>query len=350
MGVSCFSMPLREKMMCCRSSLFSRISLLLIVPAVAIVTGVSWVSNATAADGQLRIATLIPGPPACPIGTDAATLAFQRSLREAGYSTNDVTQYCYAALSDLPRRVREILASRPSIILVWASSVAARAVKDATSTVPVVFADVADPVTNGLVSSLARPGGNVTGLTNVTEELIAKRVELLKEALPSTTRIGVLGNMSNPGQPMFLKVVQVAASRVGIEARSYPVEDQAQLAPAFAAMERDHMQALILLPDAWFYPLRSEVVRLAADGRLPAIYGNTGYADAGGLLMYGVNLPNLNVKVITYLDKILKGAKPGDLPVEAPTQFDFIVNQKTAREMGIHVAPAALLRATKVVE
>ena len=337
-------------MMCSWSSLFSRISLFLIVPTVAIGTGMCWVSSATAADGQLRIATLIPGPPACPIGTDAATLAFQRSLREAGYSTNDVTQYCYAALSDLRARVQQILASRPTAILVWASPVAARAVKDATSTVPVVFADVPDPVANGLVSSLARPGGNVTGLTNVTEELIAKRVELLKEALPSTTRIGVLGNTSNPGQPVFLKVAQDAARRLGIEARSYPVEDQLQLAPAFASMESDHMQALILLPDAWFYPLRYELVRLAADRRLPAMYGNTGYADAGGLLVYGVNLPNLNVKVISYLDKILRGAKPGDLPVEAPLQFDFIVNQQTARAIGVHIAPAALLRATKVVE
>jgi len=337
--------------MCSWNSLFSRTSSLLIVPTVVIVTGMCWVSSATAADGQLRIATLIPGPPACPIGTDASTLAFQRSLREAGYSTNDVTQYCYTALSDLTVRVREILASRPTVILVWASPVAARAVKDATSTVPVVFADVADPIRNGLVSSLARPGGNVTGITNVSEELLAKRVELLKEALPSTTRIGVLGNMSNPGQPVYLKVVQDAARRLGMEAQSYPVEEQSQLAPAFTAMERDHVQALVLLPDAWFYPLRSEVVGLAAKRRLPAIYGNAGYADAGGLLVYGVNLPGLNVKVVSaYLDKILKGAKPGDLPVEAPVQFDFIVNQQTAREIGVHIAPAALLRATKVVE
>jgi putative ABC transport system substrate-binding protein len=162
-------------------------------------------------------------------------------------------------------------------------------------------------------------GGNVTGITNVSEELLAKRVELLKEALPSTTRIGVLGNMSNPGQPVYLKVVQDAARRLGMEAQSYPVEEQSQLAPAFTAMERDHVQALVLLPDAWFYPLRSEVVGLAAKRRLPAIYGNTGYADAGGLLVYGVNLPSLNVKVVSaYLDKILKGAKPGDLPSKHP--------------------------------
>jgi len=138
--------------MCSWSNLFSRIPFFLKVLTVAIVTSMCWVSSATAADGQLRIATLIPGPPACPIGTDAATLAFQRSLREAGYSTNDVTQYCYTALSDLTGRVREILASRPTVILVWASPVAARAVKDATSTVPVVFADVPDPIKNGLVS------------------------------------------------------------------------------------------------------------------------------------------------------------------------------------------------------
>jgi len=193
-----------------------------------------------------------------------------------------------------------------------------------------VFADVADPVKNGLVASLAHPGGNMTGLTNVTEELVAKRIELLKEALPSLTRIAVLGNLTNPEQPPYFRVAQEAARRLNAEARLYPVETQANLAAAFSNMEADHMQAVLLLPDAWFYPLRTEIVALAAKHRIPAIYGNTAYADAEGLFVYGVNLSSLNVKVIVYLDKILKGAKPGDLPVERPSQFDFIVNQRTA--------------------
>ena len=215
-------------------------------------------------------------------------------------------------------------------LLVWGSAVVAKAVRDATTTTPVVFADVADPVKNGLVASLAHPGGNMTGLTNVTEELVAKRIELLKEALPSLTRIAVLGNLTNPEQPPYFRVAQEAARRLNAEARLYPVETQANLAAAFSNMEADHMQAVLLLPDAWFYPLRTEIVALAAKHRIPAIYGNTAYADAEGLFVYGVNLSSLNVKVIVYLDKILKGAKPGDLPVERPSQFDFIVNQRTA--------------------
>jgi len=284
----------------------------------------------TAVDSKIRIVTLIPGPPACPIGTDPATLAFQRGMREAGYSGEGFSQYCYSSLSEVPGQVRGILATKPTVLLVWGSAVVAKAVRDATTTTPVVFADVADPVKNGLVASLAHPGGNMTGLTNVTEELVAKRIELLKEALPSLTRIAVLGNLTNPEQPPYFRVAQEAARRLNAEARLYPVETQANLAAAFSNMEADHMQAVLLLPDAWFYPLRTEIVALAAKHRIPAIYGNTAYADAEGLFVYGVNLSSLNVKVIVYLDKILKGAKPGDLPVERPSQFDFIVNQRTA--------------------
>jgi putative ABC transport system substrate-binding protein len=271
-------------------------------------------------------------------------------LRETGYGGDGFTQYCYSSLSEVPSQVREILATKPTVLLVWGSAFAAKAVRDATTTLPVVFADVADPVKNGLVASLAHPGGNMTGLTNVTEELVAKRIELLKEALPSLTRIAVLGNVTNPEQPSYFRVAQEAAHRLHAEARLYPIETQTKLASAFSEMEADHMQALLLLPDAWFYPLRTEIVALAAKHRIPAIYGNTAYADAGGLLVYGVNLSSLNVKVIVYLDKILKGAKPGDLPVERPSQFDFIVNQQTARDIGVTVSAAALLRATKVVE
>ena len=306
--------------------------------------------SATAVDSKIRIVTLIPGPAACPIGTDPATLTFQRGMREAGYSTDDVSQYCYSSISEVPNQVREILATNPTVLLVWGSAVVAKAVKDATTTLPVVFADVPDPVKNGLVVSLAHPGGNMTGLTNVTEELVAKRIELLKEALPSLTRIAVLGTLTNPEQLSYFRVAQEAARRLHVEARLYPVETQAKLASAFSEMEADHMQALTLLPDAWFYPLRTEVVALAAKHRIPAIYGNTAFADAGGLFVYGVNLSSLNLKAIVYLDKILKGAKPGDLPVERPSQFDFIVNQRTARDIGVTVSAAALLRATKVVE
>ena len=160
--------------------------------------------SAIAGDSKIRIVSLTPGPPACPIGTDPATLTFQRGMREAGYGAEDYSQYCYSSLSEVPKQVREILATKPTVLLVWGSAVAAKAVRDATTTLPVVFADVADPVKNGLVASLAHPGGNMTGLTNVTEELVAKRIELLKEALPSLTRIAVLGNVTWRGPVLTL--------------------------------------------------------------------------------------------------------------------------------------------------
>ena len=261
------------------------------VVAIALIATAAITYADQSAIAKIRIVTLIPGPPACPIGTDPATLTFQRSLREAGYGDDGFSQYCFSSLSEVPNQVREILATKPTVLVVWGSAVAAKAVRDATTTLPVVFADVADPVKNGLVTSLAHPGGNMTGLTNVTEQLIAKRIELLKEALPSLTRIAVLGNVTNPDQPPYFRVAQEAAHRLHAEARLYPIEAPAQLASAFSEMEADHMQALLLLPDAWFYPFRTEIVALAAKHRIPAIYGNTAYADAGGLLVYGVNLP-----------------------------------------------------------
>ena len=297
-----------------------------------------------------RIAYLFPGPPACPTINNSASVAFQRRLQEAGYGNAEQTQYCYQTLADVPTRVRQILEAKPSIALIWGSASAARALRDASPTLPVVFVDVADPVKNGLAQSLSHPGGSTTGITNMGEELVAKRVQLLKESIPTLTRLAVIGNLTNPEQPYYWSVVQDAARVRRVEARIYAVETQAQLAPAFAAMKRDDMQAVLLLGDVWFYPHRAEIVALAAGHRLPMMYGNTAYADLGGLYTYGANLSGMGLKSIKYIDKILKGARPGDLPVERPEEFDFIVNLKTAREMGMTVPPTTLLRATQVVQ
>ena len=307
---------------------------------------------ALAADGaEIRIAYLFPGPAECPIDTTSpAAIAFQRRLQEAGFGSAEQKQYCYLTLADVPARIREILDSKPSILLVWASANAASAVKEVTSTLPVVFVDVGDPVKMGLVKSLAHPGTNMTGITDIEEELVAKRIEILKEALPQTNRLAVIGNLTHPEQSVYLRVIQEAARGLRIETRTYEVKTQPDLAGAFSAMSRDLMQAVILLPDAWFYPNRVEIVQLATTHRIPQIFGNTGFADAGGLLTYGPNLSGMSLDAAAYLVKILKGAKPGDLPVERPTQFDFIVNQRAARAIGVTVSPAALLRATKVIE
>lgn len=188
----------------------------------------------------------------------------------------------------------------------------------------------------------------MTGITNVTDELVAKRTELLKEALPSLTRLAVLGNLTNPEQPSYLRVVQGAAKALKMEARLYPVESQAQLAEAFTQMEHDEMQAVLLLPDAWFFPNRSEIIGLAARHRIPAMYHNTAYAELGGLFVYGANLSDMTMKAASYMEKILKGTRPGDLPVSRPQRFDFIVNAKTAREQGVQLSSSTRLRATLI--
>lgn len=326
--------------------IWSRVRLVAVVLASGLLSPLAFPAD----NSNVSIATLIPGPPECPVDMSAAaTKVFVQGIEDGGY-VGHWKQYCYAALADVPIRVRQILDSKPSILLIFGSVVAARAVKDANSDVPVVFVDVADPVKNGLVKSLASPTWNMTGITNVTDELVAKRTQLLKEALPALTRLAVLGNLTNPEQSSYLHVVQEAARALRIDARLYPVESQAQLAGAFDQMERDGMQAVLLLPDAWFFPNRSEIIALAARHRIPAMYHNTAYADIGGLFVYGANLSDMTMKAVSYMEKILKGAKPGDLPVSRPERFDFIVNAKTAREEGVQLTSATRLRATQITE
>lgn len=164
------------------------------------------------------------------------------------------------------------------------------------------------------------------------------------------TRLALLANLKNPQQADFARTMLDAARALQLETKVYPVETQPDLSSAFAAMERDHMQAVLPLPDVWFYPNRLEIVALASSHHLPAMYGNTAFADAGGLLTFGANLSDMSMRSVTYIDKILKGANPGDLPVERPEKFDFIVNAKTAHDLGVTLAPATLLRATQVIE
>jgi putative ABC transport system substrate-binding protein len=184
----------------------------------------------------------------------------------------------------------------------------------------------------------------------MAEELIAKRLELLKEVLPGLSRVALLGNVSVPIQAEYEKRAQAAASQLKMRAALYAVTSRAQLSDAFKQMQRDGLQAVMLLPDAWFYPSRNEIVALAAEHRIAAMYGNTDYAVAGGLLVYAPDLPAMSERAAGYVVRILKGAKAAELPVEGPTKLQFIVNQRVARELGISISPSVLLRATKVIE
>jgi putative ABC transport system substrate-binding protein len=272
------------------------------------------------------------------------------AMKESGIDPATVTQYCFSELRDVPRLMRQVVDSKPDVLVIFASAVAVRIAHEASPSLPIVFGDVQDPVKNGLATSLSHPGMNMTGVTSNTDELLGKRIELLKSAFPYVTRLGVLGNPANEGQLAYLRVAHDAARAINIETRLYAVESQPQLAMAFAAMTRDGMQAVLPLPDAWFFPHRFEIASLVAKERLPMMFSNTAFVAAGGLLMYGPNLSAIALKTWTDAQKILRGAKASELPIEQPTEFDFVVNAKAARDQGLTVSPAAMLRVTRVIE
>jgi putative ABC transport system substrate-binding protein len=271
-------------------------------------------------------------------------------MRENGIDPATVQQYCYSELTDVPEQMREIVLTKPDVLLIFASAVAARTARAASPTLPIVFADVPDPVKNGLAKSLAHPGLKMTGVTSNTDEILGKRIEVIKEALPDVRRIALLANLGNEGQQGYLRVAKDAARAIQVEARLYDVRLPADLGTAFAAMERDHMQVVVLLPDAWFFSHRVELVALSASHRVPLVTGNTVYGQLGGLLTYGANLGAMAKSAWQYVHKVLDGADPSELPAEQPVEIDYIVNVKTAREQGINLSPAAMIRATHVIE
>jgi putative ABC transport system substrate-binding protein len=300
---------------------------------------------AFAREGPARIALVIPGPLNCV--KDALTLP---AMRESGIDPETVQQYCYSELKDIPEQMRKIVLTKPDVLLIFASAVAARAAREASPTLPIVFADVQDPVKNGLAKSLAHPGLNMTGITNNSDELLGKRIEVIKEALPEVRRIALLVNLSNEGQQVYLRIAQDAARMLRIDAKPYDVRSSAELDAAFAAMEQDRMQVVLLLPDAWFFSHRVDLVTLSASHHVPLVTGNTVYGELGGLLTYGANLSAMAKRAWLYVHKILDGANPSELPAEQPVELDFIVNAKTAREQGIKISPTAMLRASRVIE
>jgi putative ABC transport system substrate-binding protein len=207
-----------------------------------------------------------------------------------------------------------------------------------------------DPVESGFVASLARPGGNVTGLTTVSPQLSGKRLALLKEAVPKVTRVAVLWNVANPVAALQLRETQVAARTLGLKLQSLEVRAPKDLDRAFAAMRKERVGALVVLPDLMFFDHQKRLADLVAKSRLPAIYEEREFAEAGGLMAYGPNYKDLFRRAATYVDKILKGTKPGDLPVEQPTKFELVINLKTAKALGLTIPPSVLLRADQVIQ
>jgi putative ABC transport system substrate-binding protein len=229
----------------------------------------------------------------------------------------------------------------------------ARAAKQATKTIPIVFASAPDPVTDGLVTSLARPGGNVTGSSNLTPELVGKCLEQLKQAVPVVSRVAVLWQPGVQGERTdkdMLKGADVAALPLGVRLQLVQARSPADFDRAFSDMTRARAGALAVLGSAMFFSERRRLVDLAAKHRLPAVYTSRDIVDAGGLMAYGPDLADLFRRAATYVDKILKGAKPADLPVEQPTKFELVINLKTARTLGLTIPPSVLSRADQIIE
>lgn len=279
--------------------------------------------------------------------------AFRQGMREHGYvdGQNMILEARWAdgRSERFPELVGELIRLKASVI-VTVSLGAAMAAKNSTTAIPIVFI-ASDPLGSGLVPSLARPGGNLTGFSLfLGEDFSSKWLELLREVIPKISRVAVLLNRANPASIGYLKVLQGAAQKLGITLQPQDVRDPGQFDGAFAAMVVARAQGLVVVVDPLTVRHRGRIVDLAAKNRLPAVYGFREFVDAGGLMAYGVNVPYLCRRAAGYVDKILKGAKPGELPVEQPTTFETIVSLKTARALGLSIPHSVLLRADQVIE
>jgi putative tryptophan/tyrosine transport system substrate-binding protein len=285
--------------------------------------------------------------------------AFRQGLRDLGYveGRNLVIEYRDAEgkFERIPALAAELVALKVDVIVTEGANTAVPlAAKQATRTLPIVFASAADPVGSGLVTSLARPGGNVTGSSGLSTELVGKRLELLTQAVPGVGQVAVLwlpGVYGERTEKEMLTGADVAARGLGVRLQFVEARrDPADLDRAFSDMTRARAGALILLPSNLFFRERRRLVDLAARHRLPAAYPWKDFVDAGGLMSYGANPTDSSRRAATYVDKILKGAKPGDLPVEQPTKFELVINLKTAKALGLTIPPSVLGRADQVIE
>jgi putative ABC transport system substrate-binding protein len=282
--------------------------------------------------------------------------AFLRGLRDLGYveGRNVVIEYRSAEgkVERLPALAAELLTLKVDVI-VGPATPAALAAKQATGTLPIVFIGAGDPVTDGLVTSLARPGGNVTGLATLSPELVGKNLEQLKQAVPGVSRVAILwqpGGMGERTEKDMLKGVEVTARALGVRPQLVEARGPADFDRAFSEMTRARAGTLTVVGSSMFVSERRRLVDLAAKHRLPAMYAQRAYVDAGGLMSYGPDVSDLFRRAATYVDKILKGAKPGDLPVEQPTKFELVINLKTAKALGLTIPPSLLQRADQLIE
>ena len=295
-----------------------------------------------------RIGYLISGDP---VSRAYRTEAFRQGLKELGYieGKNIIIEYRYSKtrLDLLPELARELVGLNVDIIFAGGAP-ATKAAKNATLTIPIVTSSD-DPVRRGLAAGLPRPGGNVTGLTNLTHELVGKRLELLKDAIPQLSYLTVLRTPDRPTVGVARRV-EVAAQSLGVRLQLVEVLDRDNLELAFAAIKRERAQALFMVRSPIVNELIKRIANFAANSRLPAIYDDKRFPQLGGLMSYGTDLADLDRRAAIYIDKILKGAKPADLPIERPTKFELVINLKTAKALGLKIPAHLLMEADAVIE
>ncbi len=279
--------------------------------------------------------------------------ALRQGLRELGYVEGQTIalelRWADGRYERLPELVAEMVHLKVDVLVV-ATTPGALAAKNATETIPIVMVSVGDPVESGLVNSLARPGGNLTGLSFMNPELHGKRLQLLKEVLPKVSRIAVLTNPGNPIHALFWQETQVAARKLAVRLQALELRGPEDFEGAFRAATRGRTGGLLAFDDSLTTAYRNQIVALAARSRLPAMYGFREFPDAGGLMSYGTNIADLYRRAASFVDKILKGAKPADLPVEQPTRFELVVNLKTAKALRLTIPQSILIRADHVIQ
>ena len=294
-----------------------------------------------------RIGFMLQAPP-----TNTQVEAFRQGLRDLGYveGKNILIEYRHTEGKPdrLPGLAAELVRLKVDVIVV-SGALATSAAKNATREIPIVMAVAGDPVGSGHVASLGRPGGNITGLTNLAPELGGKRLELVKEVIPGLSRVAILSDPTNPIFTLQLREVESAAQALKLQLQILEVREPNDFDSAFGAAKKGHAGAVGTLASAFLGAHRQKLVNLAEKSRLPTMYHNSGFVEVGGLMSYGVNNADLYRRAAVYVDKILKGTKPADLPVEQPKKFEFIINLKTAKQIGLTIPPNVLARADKVI-
>jgi putative ABC transport system substrate-binding protein len=310
------------------------------------------VASAQHAGKVARIGMLLPNTPEI-VARSPRIAAFLKGLRDLGWIEGQNLAIEWRFAEGQVGRLAELAADLARIrvdAIVTAAAPSALAAQGATRTIPIVMLDPGDPVGLGLVASLARPGGNITGVSSIAPELAAKRLALLKEAVPAMVRVAVLSNAAIPPAEIAMRELEAAAKVLGVQIQSVPIQGVKGIEQAFAEVARQHADGIVVFPDPLTFSNEAAITGFALKNRIPVLYGAMEFVQAGGLMSYGPSYPEMFRMGANYVDRILKGAKPGDLPIEQPTRFEFVLNLKTAKALGLTIPQSVLLRADRVIE